>query len=68
VKVRFLIDEDLALGYVTELGRHDGALDVLRVGMAGAPPFSTPDPEILLYCERERRALITESVFCRAQR
>jgi hypothetical protein len=49
VKVRFLIDEDLALGYVTELGRHDGALDVLRVGMAGAPPFSTPDPEILLY-------------------
>jgi hypothetical protein len=53
---------------VTELGRHDGALDVLRVGMAGAPPFSTPDPEILLYCERERRALITESVFGKAQR
>ena len=61
MRVRFLIDEDLSPDYVRELRRYDAALDVLRVGDVGAPPFSTLDPDILLYCEREQRALVTEN-------
>jgi len=61
VKVRFLIDEDLSRDYVEQLRRYHSELDVLRVGMPGAPPFSTPDPALLLYCEREQRALVTEN-------
>ncbi len=61
MKVRFLIDEDLSPDYVRELARYNPAIDALRVGQAGAPPLSTLDPAILLYCEREQRALITEN-------
>jgi hypothetical protein len=61
MKVRFLIDEDLSLDYAKELRRHHPAIDVLRVGAVGAPAFSTLDPDILLYCEQEHRALVTEN-------
>jgi hypothetical protein len=61
VKVRFLIDEDLSPDYVSQLRQYDSAVDVLRVGNPGAPALSTLDPELLLYCERERRALVTEN-------
>jgi hypothetical protein len=56
-----LIDEDLAPDYVTELLRYNPAVDVVRVGMPGAPKSGTLDPDILLYCEREQRALVTEN-------
>lgn len=61
MKVRYLIDEDLSPDYVRELRRYHSDLDVLRVGMPSAPPFSTLDPDILLYCEREQRVLVTEN-------
>ncbi len=61
MKVRFLIDEDLALDYVRELRRYDAQIDVLRVGSQGAPALSTLDSNLLLYCEREQRALVTEN-------
>lgn len=61
MKVRFLIDEDLSPEYVQALRRHDSDIDVLRVGMPGAPHFGTLDPDILLYCERGQRVLVTEN-------
>lgn len=61
MKVRFLIDEDLSLEYVDELRCRDAAIDVVRIGKPGAPALSTLDPNILLYCEHERRALVTEN-------
>jgi hypothetical protein len=61
VKVRFLIDEDLSPDYVQQLQQYNPAIDVLRVGHSGAPALSTLDPELLLYCEREQRALVTEN-------
>ena len=61
MRVRFLIDEDLSLDYIQELRRYHTSLDVLRIGSDGAPPLSTLDPDILLYCEREQRALVTEN-------
>jgi hypothetical protein len=51
----------LSPDYVTERRHHLGNVDVLRVGMPGAPALSTRDPELLLYCEREQRALVTEN-------
>lgn len=60
MRVRFLIDEDLSPDYVRQLRQHEPAIDVLRVGDAGAPPLSTLDPELLLYCEQVHRALVTE--------
>lgn len=61
MRVRFLIDEDLPPDYVRELRRYRPEIDVLRVGMAGAPDLGTLDPAILLFCEREQRALVTEN-------
>ena len=61
MKVRFLIDEDLSPEYVRELQRYDPAIDVVRIGDIGAPPLSALDPDILFYCEREQRALVTEN-------
>lgn len=56
-----LIDEDLSPDYVTELQRYNPAIDVVRMGMSHAPALGTLDPDILLYCEREQRTLVTEN-------
>lgn len=61
MKVRFLLDEHLSLHYVTELHRYDTGIDVLRVGGSSAPVLSTLDPNLLLFCEHEQRALVTEN-------
>jgi hypothetical protein len=60
VRVRFLIDEHLSLDYVRELRRHAPEIDVLRIGMPGAPVLGTLDPAILLFCEQHQRALVTQ--------
>ncbi len=61
MRARFLIDKDLSLDYVSELRRHSPEIDVLRVGMPGAPALGTLDPAILLFCEQHQRALVTEN-------
>jgi hypothetical protein len=61
VTVRFLLDENLSPRLRPSLLRRSPDLDVLRVGDEGAPPLGTPDPEVLLYAERERRLLITHN-------
>lgn len=61
MKIRLLIDEDLSPDYMAELRRYNPAIDVIRMGMPGAPDLGTLDPDILLHCEREQRALVTEN-------
>lgn len=61
VRVRFLLDENLTVDLRAAILNHEASIDVVRVGDKGAPPFGTPDPDILLYCERERRALVTDN-------
>jgi hypothetical protein len=61
LKVRFLLDQNLSPQIAVALWRYDSAIDVLAIGQAGAPPLGTLDPEILLYCEAEQRALVTEN-------
>ena len=58
---RFLIDENISPEYRTQLLRHEPSLTVLAVGDEGAPPKSTPDPEILEWCEKHQFSLITNN-------
>lgn len=62
MKVRFLLDENRSPVVTRALLRHDPAIDVLRIGDAGAPPLGPPDPDILLYCEASQRALVTSDL------
>jgi hypothetical protein len=36
------------------------AVDVLRVGEPGAPPFGTLDPDLLMWCEENDRILVSD--------
>ena len=58
---RFLIDENISPQYRTQLLRHEPSLTVLAIGDEGAPPKSTPDPEILEWCEQNQFSLITNN-------
>ena len=58
---RFLIDENMSPQYRTQLLYHEPSLTVLAVGDEGAPPKSTPDPEILVWCEQNQFSLITNN-------
>ena len=58
---RYLIDENISPKYRTQLLYHEPSLTVLAVGDKGAPPKSTPDPEILVWCEQNQFNLITNN-------
>ena len=58
---RFLIDENISPEYGMQLLYHEPSLTVLAIGDEGAPPKSTPDPEILVWCEQNQFNLITNN-------
>jgi hypothetical protein len=59
-KPRFLIDENLAKRAIVEgMRQHNTAIDILHIGDMGALPEGTLDPEVLDYCVRTRRMLVT---------
>lgn len=58
---RFLLDENLSLEIASGVLRRNHEVNILRVGEQGAPGTGAPDPDILLFCERERRALVTSN-------
>ena len=58
---RYLIDENISPKYRTQLLYHEPSLTVLVIGDEGAPPKSTLDPEILVWCEQNQFNLITNN-------
>ena len=58
-QVRYLIDESIRLSIVAALRRAEPSLDVLRVGQLTAPPFGSPDPDLLVVCESSERMLVS---------
>ena len=58
---RYLIDENLSGIYRTQLLHYEPSLTVLMIGDEGAPARSTPDPEILAWCEQNQFSLITNN-------
>jgi hypothetical protein len=61
MRVRFLLDENLSHALIDAVHQFDSSVDIIAVGLPDAPPIGTPDPDILLYCEREHRLLITNN-------
>ena len=57
--VRFLLDEHIDPAMGARCRQVSPAIDILRVGDPGAPPFGTSDLDLLRYCEFEHRTLLT---------
>lgn len=56
---RFLVDECVPAALVRAMRRRIPEAFAAQVGEPGAPPKGIPDPELLLFCERERMLLVT---------
>jgi len=59
--IRYLLDENVDPIYRTELLKRERELEVRRVGSLSAPPFETPDPELLRWCEENGFILVTNN-------
>lgn len=61
MRPRFLLDEHMPRAVIAAARRLDPAIDFVAVGSESAPPLGALDPDILLWCEREQRLLITNN-------
>jgi hypothetical protein len=61
MKIRFLLDENLAPKLKSALIRLNPKIDITRIGEEGMPTLGTLDPEILIYLETSKRLLITDN-------
>ncbi|WP_446396138.1 DUF5615 family PIN-like protein [Coleofasciculus sp. E1-EBD-02] len=59
--LKYLMDENVAPTYTTQLRRLKPDLFVLAVGELTAPPRGTLDPEILSWCEEHSFILVTNN-------
>ncbi len=60
-EIRYLVDENTARSISDQLRRRQPDIIALTVGDDLAPPRGTPDPDILLWLEREGYCLITRN-------
>jgi hypothetical protein len=59
--IRYLLDENVAPLFRTELLRREPELVVWRVDDPTAPPSGTLDPAILIWCEEKTFILVTNN-------
>jgi hypothetical protein len=59
--MRLLLDENVDPLYRQELLRRETTLVVWRVGDISAPPDTTLDPDILIWCEQNAFILVTNN-------
>lgn len=57
----YLLDENVAPYYQSELIKLEPAIVVWKVGDPGAPSRGTLDPAILLWCEKHNFILVTNN-------
>jgi hypothetical protein len=57
--IRYLLDENVDPIYRSGLLKREPEMEVRRVGQLGAPAYSTPDPEVLCWCEENDFILVT---------
>ena len=60
-EIRYLLDENVAPFFRTELLKRAPKLVVWKVGDPGAPPRGSSDPEILQWCEENSFILVTNN-------
>ena len=58
---QLLLDEHVPGLFRVQLQRREPGLSVRQVGHAGAPPRGTPDPDLLVWCERNDFVLVTNN-------
>jgi hypothetical protein len=60
-RIRYLLDEHVNPLYRTELLKREPTLTIWRIGILGAPPKGTRDPDILRWCEENSFILLTNN-------
>ena len=60
-EIRLLVDEHTARAIGNQLRRLQPDIVLLTIGDDQAPPLGTPDPDILLWLEREGYCLVTRN-------
>jgi hypothetical protein len=60
-EIQFLLDENVDPDFLTGLWQAWPPINVRRIGFRDAPPFGTPDPDILIWCETYQFSLITNN-------
>lgn len=58
---RFLIDENLSPDIAVGIRQRNPSVDIVHIGGPGAPAKHALDPDILAFCEREHRVLVTNN-------
>src|SRR5437773_2379130 len=59
--LQYLLDEHVPPSLRRDLLRQGTTIDVIAVGGPGGPPFGTPDPQLLLWCEENNYVLVTNN-------
>ena len=59
--IRYLLDEHVDPLYRTELLKREPSMTIWRIGILGAPPQGTLDPDILRWCEENFFILVTNN-------
>lgn len=60
-RLRFLLDEHIAHAICDQLLRLDPDIDILVMGQPPAPPYGTPDQELLIWLEETGYVLVTNN-------
>lgn len=61
MEIKYLLDEHIPTAYRTQLIRLDPELVVKVIGDPNSPSKSTPDPDILIWCEVNNFILVTNN-------
>ncbi|HEY86009.1 MAG TPA: DUF5615 family PIN-like protein [Chloroflexi bacterium] len=59
--IRFLLDEHIDHVVRRELLRREPEINIKVIGETNTPARSTPDPELLLWCEKNAYTLVTNN-------
>lgn len=59
--IRFLLDENVAPLYRSQLLKREPDIEIWKVGDIGAPTSGTLDPDILRWCEEHGFLLVTNN-------
>lgn len=62
MSLKYLLDEHVDPLYQTQILRRAPDLTIWMIGDAGAPKKSTPDPDILIWCEDRNFVLVTNTI------
>jgi hypothetical protein len=61
MRIKYLMDENLAAIYQIQLRRKEPDLVVWAIGDPNTPPKGTLDPDILIWCEKYNFILVTNN-------